>query len=129
MRGWTRVLRGAASPVFLACLIAACATWTPRQFDGSLEDGTYVPGIARVTLRDSTRLEMRDVRVSPDSVTGIVRSSYGQSTRVSVPASTVASIHERDISTERTALLLVVLGAAAAGVFLAAMAAAMGPGY
>lgn len=81
-----------------------------------------------MTLRDSTRLELRDVRVTADSVIGFVR-SYGQSTRVGVPTSTVASIEEREPSPMRTTLLLLVLGAAATGVFLAAMAAGMGPNY
>ena len=122
------MLRKAAFSVVLACLLAACATWTPRRFDDSPEGGTYVSGVVRVTLRDGTRLEMRDVRVSPDSLIGFVRSP-GQSTRVGLRTSTVASIHERDVSPGRTALLLVVLGVAATGVLLAAMTAGMGPDY
>ena len=96
--------------------------------DDSLASGTHVPDIVRVTLRDSTRLELRDVRTTADSVIGFVRSD-GQSTRVGVPTSVVASIHERDLSPVRATLLLVVLGAAATGLFLAAMAAGMGPNY
>jgi hypothetical protein len=96
--------------------------------DDSLTGGTYVPGIVQLTLRDSTRLELRDVRMTADSVIGFVR-SYGQSTRVGVPTSTVASVRERNVSPVRTTALLVVLGTAATVVFLAVMGAGMGQSY
>jgi hypothetical protein len=115
-------------PVLCAWLAAACATWTPRQFDSSPGGGTYVPGVARVTLRDSTRLELRDVRVTTDSVVGFVR-SYGQAIRTGVVTSSVASIHERQISATKTLVLLGALGAVAVGAYFAAFAAGTGPNY
>lgn len=126
--GPVRVLREAVCTLLLASMSSACAAWTPRSIDVDPGDKVEMPGIVRLTLRDSTQLELRDVSVRPDSVIGFVR-SYGHSTRVGVVTSSVASIQQRDVSSGRTLLMAMALGAVAVGVVAAVMSAGMGPGY
>lgn len=74
-----RSRRRPARPLVLltATLTAACATWQPRAQDPAEVVGTEAPNHVRLHLGDHEAVELRDPRVSGDSISGLTDARGG----------------------------------------------------
>ena len=94
-----------------------CMTWRAARQAGGPSAGDASYDRARVVLRDSTRLTLRDVAVRSDSVVGLAEADR---TRVAVARTEVVRVETRQVGVGRTIALV---GGALAVVALAALVA------
>jgi hypothetical protein len=122
-RRTTRRLEALGRRLVLCYLVGACTTWRtipPAALQPSISSAKY--DHVRVIRRDSSRIELKQVRIDPDSVTG--SGSNGGVGRVSIAVGEVARIESLEPDVGRTLLLMGVVTAAVIG--LAAWIAGLG---
>ena len=108
---FARVLYESTYLIVLAWISAACTAWGPQ----SANELSDLNGRARVVLTKGRVLDLRDIRVSTDSVFGMVGGRYGNE-RVAIYRGDVIAVQRRELNSARTVAL--VAGLAAASVVL-----------
>ncbi|HEX2081604.1 MAG TPA: hypothetical protein VHG08_28125 [Longimicrobium sp.] len=94
---------------------AGCIGWQWVRPPVTAPDGGPARfGVARITLANGALLELHDVRVTPDSVTGTRTTADGRQERVSLPREEVVVVEREAVNVFATALA----AAAAAAVWL-----------
>ena len=125
IRGWTRF-------VLILFAASACSAWGPHSVETNAPQTGRLEGHFRVTVRDGSSVEMKDVLISGDSISGL-RSGLREAQpaeRVAVPRSQVIAFERESFSARRTTFLLIASAAGALAVFIALAAQALSePGY
>jgi hypothetical protein len=104
---FARVLYESTYLIVLAWISAACTVWGPQ----SANELSDLNGRGRVVLTDGRRLDLRDIRVSTDSVFGIVRGRYGNDS-VAIYRGDVIAVQRREPNSARTVALIAGLAVA-----------------
>lgn len=115
MSAW---LRDCARLVLLAWVVSACSTWRTHPFDAAASEASRLQGPVRVVERNGNSVDLKDVQINADSVTGSPVAGGGE--RVSIPRAQVVSVEWREFSGARTAMLF--LGLVVAAIVLAYVA-------
>jgi len=96
-------------------LLTACTAWSGHVRPLSSEPARSLSGEARLQLRDSTTIVLRNVTITADRVTGTLPAD---SQLFTVPSSQVLGIEQKSISSSRTMLLLISMGVGVLAVML-----------
>jgi hypothetical protein len=110
-------VRDLAYLVMLAWLTSACSAWRVHTFDVAAAEANRLKGPVRVITSDGNGVDLKNVQINADSVTG---SQVGSNERVAIPQARVVSIEWREFSGTRTAMLF--LGLIVTGIVLAFVA-------
>jgi hypothetical protein len=106
--------------VVLAWIASACTTWGAQNAN-QLSD---LNGRGRVVLTDGSRLDLQRIRVSTDSVFGIVR-RHDVNERVAISRGVVIAVQRREFSPARTIGLFAGLAVASVVLFYVAFCLAV----
>jgi hypothetical protein len=115
IRGWTRF-------VLILFAASACTAWRPHAVETSTPQTNGLQGHFRVTVRDGSRVGIKDVLISGDSISGLrdtrqdTGTNWASGERVAVPRSQVISLERQSFSARKTTYAVI---ASAAGAYVA----------